>query len=224
MRNLPMFTVVTLFALGAAALGSSKSKISQLPDGTLSGNVYSNDALGLSYEFPSGWTATADPKRPVNLDSRKPDGLVNQCSKILLSLEAPRKTEGRFTSVATLFAIDPGCFPGTEFPHSMDKGKIQKVADKIIRSFSNTPYISPDGAYVVGYWSQGRVIIHLTGGVIVNAVEGPHPATKEPLHLNISFIFTESNGYWVAWAFAADDPSAEELKNAEVALKDALSR
>ena len=221
MRNLAILVTLTFLAFGTSGLGSPRPKTSQLPDGTLAGNIYSNDALGLSYEFPNGWTATADPKGPVTLDFRKPDGPVNQCSKVLLSLSAARQAEGKFNSVATLLAIDPGCFSGVEFPHSMDKGKIQKVADKIIRSFSNTPYISPDGAYVVGYWSQGRVIVHLTGGVVVNAVEGRHPATREPLHLNISFIFTESNGYWVAWAYLADDPSAEVLKNTTVKFKDA---
>jgi len=223
MRNLLIPVTLIFFALGATGLASSGSKVSQLPDGKLSDNIYSNDALGLRYEVPSGWTATADPKGPVSLDGKNPDSPMNRCSKILLSIYAPHQVEGKFNSMATLFAIDPGCFSGTEFPRSMDKGKIQKVADKIIRSFANTPYISPDGAYVMGYWSQGRVIVHLTGGVVVNAVEGRHPATKEPLHLNLSFVFTESKGYWVAWAYAVDDPSKEELKNAEVVFQDAPS-
>jgi hypothetical protein len=123
--------------------------------------------------------------------------------------------------MATLFAIDPSCFSGTEFPHAPDKGKIQKVADKIIKTFSHSPYISPYGAYVVGYLSQGRVVIQLTQEFVINAIEG-HPATtKEPLNVNTSIILEESRGYWVAWAYVADDPSTEELKkNAKIAFKD----
>jgi hypothetical protein len=224
MRNLLILVSLTFFALGAFGLGVPASKISQLPDGTLSGNVYSNDALGLSFEFPGEWKADPDPKKPAPLDDRKPDEIANQCSKVLLSLYAPRQVEGKFSSVATLFAIDPGCFSGTEFPRSLDKAKIQKLADKIIKTYSHSPFISPYGAFVVGYLSQGRVVIRLTQGFVINALYG-HPAPKkEPLNVNDSIILEESNGYWIAWAYLADDPSAEELKNVKFEFKDAPPR
>ena len=221
MRNLLIPVSLAFFSLGEAGLGSSTSTISQMPDGTLSGNFYSNQALGLSYEFPSGWTATPDPKGPVSLDGRKPNEPANRCSKILLSLQAPHHIEGRFTSIATLFAIDPTCFPGAEFPHSLEeRNKIRKMADKIIGPFSHTPYFSPYGVTISALNSQGRVLIQLTGGVIINAVEGRPAPAKEPLKVNTSFTFTESKGYWVVWAYLADDPSTEELKNSKVVFKD----
>jgi len=224
MRILLIPVTLTFFALGAVSLGAPTPKISQLPDGTLSSNIYSNDALGVSFEFPDGWTATLDPKHAVSLDYRKPEEPANQCSKILLSLEAPHQVEGRFYSVASLFAIDPGCFPGTEFPHSLDKAKIQKLADKIIKTYSHSPYISPYGAFVVGDMSQGRVFIRLTQGVIINALFGHPAARKEPLNVNNSIVVTESNSYWVAWAYLADDPSTEELKKAKLEFKDAIPK
>ena len=224
MRILLIPVTLTFFALGAVSLGAPTPKISQLPDGTLSSNIYSNDALGVSFEFPDGWTATLDPKHAVSLDYRKPEEPANQCSKILLSLEAPHQVEGRFYSVASLFAIDPGCFPGTEFPHSLDKAKIQKLADKIIKTYSHSPYISPYGAFVVGDMSQGRVFIRLTQGVIIIALFGHPAARKEPLNVNNSIVVTESNSYWVAWAYLADDPSTEELKNAKEEFKDATPK
>src|SRR5438309_107503 len=91
MRNLLIFVALFFSALRGIGLGGRGSKISELPDGTLSGKVYSNDALGMRYEIPSGWIATADPKGPVSLDSRKPDGPVNQCSKVVLALHAPER-------------------------------------------------------------------------------------------------------------------------------------
>lgn len=221
MRNLLLPATLTFFALGAVSLGAPASKISQLPDGALSGNIYLNDALGLSFNFPGGWTATPDPKGPVNLDYRKPDEPANQCSKILLSLQASRQIEGRFNSTATLFVIDPGCFSSTEFPHSLDKAKIQKLADKIIKTYSHSPYISPYGAFVVGDLSQGHVVIELTQRFVINALVGHPAAKKEPLNVNMSIVLEESNGNWVAWAYVADDPSAEELKKAKLEFKDA---
>jgi hypothetical protein len=220
MRN-PVLLVALIFsALGTISLGSSESKISQLPDGSLSGKIYTNDALGLRYEVPSGWVAAADPKGPVNLDYRRPDGPANQCSKVLLSLHAPQQSEGRFNSTATILTIDPSCFWGARFPKSLeDKNKILKFADKIIKAFSNTPYISRNGADVDAVREAGRLIIQLTGGDVINAVEGRDQATKEPLHVNTLFCLTESNGYWVAWTFFGDDSSKEELKNANVQFK-----
>jgi hypothetical protein len=224
MRNLRLPVILAFFMLGVVSLGAPTSKISQLPDGTLSGNIYLNDTLGLSFEFPSGWTATLDPKKAQSLDYRKPDEQANVCSKVLLSLEAPHPVEGRFNSIATLFAIDPGCFSGTEFPRTLDKAKIVKLTDKIIKTYSHSPYISPYGAYYEGYESQGHVFIRLTHGVIINALVGHPAAKKEPLNVNDSITLTESNGYWVAWAYLADDPSAEELKNVKESFKDTSLR
>ena len=51
LRNL-LFLVLISSALGAIGLGAHRSKISQLPDGILSGNTYSNNALGLRYDVP----------------------------------------------------------------------------------------------------------------------------------------------------------------------------
>jgi hypothetical protein len=222
MRNLLIPVTLAFFALGTVSLGSPRSKISQVPDGTLSGNIYSNDALGLSYEIPSGWSATADPKGPVNLDSRKPDGKANQCSKVLLEFNVLPQSKGRFTSTAILLAIDPGCFSGTEFPHSwLEKEKIEKVTDKIIKAYENTPYFSPYGVKIIADRSRkDHLIIRLTGALIINAVEG-HPApSKEPLKVNTSFSFTESNNYWVALAYLADDPLTEKLEKTKVVFKD----
>src|SRR5579864_595446 len=219
MRNLLIHMALVFFAFGAIGLASPASKVSQLPDGTLSGKTYSNDALGLKAEIPDGWIATAAPKGPVNLDYRKPNEPANQCSKVLLSLSPAQQAEGRFNSMVTIFAIDPHCFSGAKFPQSMDKQKIVKFADKIVKSFSHTPFISYKGADIDAFRQSGLLIIHLSGDEIINAVEGRDPAVQEPLHVNISFSLAETNGYWVAWAVLADDPSKEELKKWNVQFK-----
>jgi hypothetical protein len=221
MRNLLIFVALFFSALRGIGLGGRGSKISELPDGTLSGKVYSNDALGMRYEIPSGWIATADPKGPVSLDSRKPDGPVNQCSKVVLALHAPERGDRRFNSTATVLAIDPGCFPGAKFPRSLkDKAKILMFAHKIVNAFSNTPYISRDGADVDAMPLGGRLAIVLTGNDVINKVDGHDEATKEQLHVNTSFNLTEANGYWVAWTARADDASREEMKNSNISFKE----
>lgn len=175
----------------------------------------------MRYEVPDGWIATADPKGPVSLDSRKPDGPVNQCSKVLLALHAPQQGEGRFNSMATVFAIDPNCFPGAKFPRSQkDKSKILKFGQKIVNAFSNTPFISRKGANVDASRLGARLIIVLTEDDVINAVEGGDEVTKEQLHVNTLFALTEANGYWVAWTARADDASREELKTTNISFKE----
>jgi hypothetical protein len=220
MRSPVVLVVLIVSAPAVVGLGSSGSRISHLPDGRLSGHIYTNDALGLRYEVPSGWVATADPKGPVSLDYRRPDGPANQCSKVLLSLHAPQQSEGRFNATVSLFVIDPSCFSGAKFPRSLeDKDKILKFSDKIVKAFSNTPYISRNGVDIAAVHEAGRLIISLTGDDVFNAVESRDHATKEPLHVHTLFRLTESNGYWVAWTALADDSSREELKNSNVQFK-----
>lgn len=223
MRSISIAVMLAICVTGASAQKPSRSLISQLPNGTLSGNTYTNDAVALTYEFPAGWTATPDLKDPAKIDFRHREGIANQCSKVLVSLAAPGKAEGRFNSIAMLLAIDPACFSGTTFPRSLEeKDKIRKVVNKIVKPFSDTPFISPYDNMVHPFGSQGRVIIELTGALIINAYEGQPAAKKEPLRVHTSFTFTESTGYWVAWAFLADDSSTEELKNVKVVFKNPL--
>jgi hypothetical protein len=210
LRNLVFFALI-FPALGATGFGSPGSKISQLPDGIMSGRVYSNNALELRYEIPNGWIATADPNGPVTLDNRGSDGPVNQCSKVLLSLHAPEQAKGQFNSTVTLLAIDPGCFPGAKFPKSLkDKKKIREFAHQIVNAFSHTSYISRNGADFDADIQAGRLAIWLTGDELINALDGQ--ATKEPLHVNRLLGLVESNGYWVAWATLVDDSTKAELQ------------
>jgi hypothetical protein len=225
MRHLLLVAFFFVSALGSVGQKSHNSKTSELSAGTLSGNIYANDTLGLSYEFPSDWTAAAaDLKNPALVDSQKPNGLANQCSKVLLEISAPAKAEGRFTSFATLFAIDPRCLSAPPFPPStLEKDQLNRVVDKIIKYFGHTLYFSPYGVKILALGPPGHVQILFTGGLIINAIEG-HPApAKEPLTVNTSFSLVESNGYWLAWAYVADDPSTEELQKNKISFPGAPS-
>jgi hypothetical protein len=212
LRNL----LILLFsALGIIALASPKSRLSQLPDGLLSDNIYSNSALGLRYGVPPGWVAVADPKYPVKIDERDPDGPENQCSKVLLSLRAPEQdpeqNKAHFNSTITVLAIDPRCFPGAKFPKSVkDREKVREFARKIVNSFSHTAFISRDGADIDADRKGVRLFIWLTGADFINAPDGQ--AMKGPLRVNKFLGLVEANGYWVAWADLADDATKAELQ------------
>jgi hypothetical protein len=220
MRSLLMAAFFVACALGSAGQKSHKSKTSDLPAGTLSGNTYVNGALGLSYDFPADWIASADPTEPVRLDSQKPDGLANQCSKVLLELSPSSKVEGRFAPFAVLFAIDPNCLSAPPFPQSSSDGdRLNKVVDKIVKYFGHTSYFSPYGVKAIAVGSPGHMQVTLSGGLTINAIEGHRMPTKEPLKVNTSFCVAESNGYWVGLAYVADDASAEELRKNKISFQ-----
>jgi hypothetical protein len=154
--------------------------------------------------------------RAVKIDDQHPDAPVNQCTKVLLLMQAPEKEKGQFNSTITLFAIDPGCFPGMKFPKSLkDRQKIQEFARKIVNFFAHTPYISSTGADIDAGDLAGRLGIWLTGSDVINAPNGQTidgQTTKEPVRVNKFLALVESNGYWFAWANVADDATKAELQ------------
>ena len=215
MRNVLMALLASLVSLGTAVQQPSKLQLSQIPNGTISGNSYVNDALGLSYRIPDGWKGDPDPKG-IPLDWRGPDKPANKCSKILLWLAPVSKVEGRFSPLATVFAADPACLGVAGFPQTLEHVKeINKVAKKIGDTFNYTPFMSPHGNTIHSFSSEGRVIIQAEGGMVINANEDRTKA-KEPLEVETSFRFTETGGLLIVWAYLADKPAAEFLKPLQV--------
>jgi hypothetical protein len=223
MRSGILVAALALVAVAAAAKTKPSAKIAALPQGRLTGQVYINDALGISYEYPSDWDADTDPKQTINLDPDHPDGSTVQCSRVLLSLEAPSQRKGKFSGMAALIAIDARCMTIVPFPQSvLDKQNINDVIDVIIKHFKSSPFLSPH-VKIVTTESQGRVIIEFNGGMIVNAIGSqpgqPAPA-KVPLEVHTSFFVFESRGFWIVRAYVADDSSEQELKQSKLAIAD----
>jgi hypothetical protein len=224
MCNFAIGVLFSLFVLEAVGQQSTKIQLLQIPNGMLSGNTYTNDALGLSYQVPDGWKGDPDPKdEPI--DWRGPHKVANRCSRVLLWATPVSKIEGRFNPTATVFVTDPACLGIAAFPESVEQvEEINKVAKKMGDSFNYTPFMSPYGNAVHQFSSHGRVVIQVTGGLVINAVERGHGKTKEPLEVKTSFTFTEANGYLVVWAYVANESSAEPLKNMQVTFKRASAR
>jgi len=231
MRNV---LVTALLALSTLGLFAQKSKIPELPSGTLSGNVYTNDAVGLTVEFPREWHVVTGQQWHVatySLDGAHLDpihhdyqGLADQCSKVLLLLNAPGVAKEQFASFAALLAIDPACFSSEAFPQSTDQEeRILKLVEKVGLAFVDTPFIPPTQVRVQASTAQGRVVItttDMTPVAIMNDENGRPSTTEPPLECHTLFAFTESKGYWVAWAYLADKASAEQLKKVRAVFKD----
>lgn len=217
-----LFLLLAVIAFTMSAQVTPKSQLSQIPDGRLSEGMYTNESVGVSYEVPIGWKATADPKTPTSLDWRGPDKTANRCSKILLSLQPASKQEGRYSATAVLFVIDPDCVGLGSFPKTTDELKtITDIATKIGKNYNYTAFMSPFGNQVERFKNQDRVIIRTFGQMTVNRnlmIDGHPPKKKEPLDVSVSISFTEARGCWVAWAYNADQQSEQVLKNVKVKL------
>jgi hypothetical protein len=92
------------------------------------------------------------------------------------------------------------------------------------QAFQKLAVFSPYGVKILEYELEGRVVILLTGRVTINAVEGHPPAAKVPLDVNNSFSIAKSNGFWIVWAYIADDPSADELQKSKPHFAGQLSQ
>jgi hypothetical protein len=224
MRMGILVTALAFISVVAVAKTKPSERIAALPQGKLAGHVYFNEALGLTYEYPSDWDANTDPKETIDLDPDHPDGVAVQCSRVLLTLEAPKIAEGRFTGAAELMVIDPGCFTNVRFPLSLfpEQG-VNDVVDVLVKHFKHSPFFSPYGVKGSAHISEGHVVMELHGGMTINAIETikgqPSPA-KEPLDVHTSFFVVQSHGFWIARGYVADDASEQELKLEKLSVAD----
>jgi hypothetical protein len=222
MRKLLSLAALSLLVPGLAGQGSTA--ISELPEGTVSQNAYANEALGITWQFPGGWTASTDPSETEVLDPEHPKGRARQCSRVLVWLRAPQISADRFSSMAALIAIDPTCLSHAEFPKRLPDARhdVDAVVDAIIKNFKRSPFFSPYGVKIVAFPSPDseRVTIDFTGGMTINAISGNPAPKKEPLEVTTSFSVTERRSYWMAIACVADASSNDELKKAKPAFVD----
>jgi hypothetical protein len=205
MTKLPIL-VLLFCALSSVAVGLSKPRFSEIPDGWLSNTLYTNDALGIRYRTPEGWAADTDGQVPSGLDYHPPKEPTRQCVKVLVSYSRVNTTHPTYKSIGSLFAIDPGCFPDTKFAKVVDAGELRAVAGKMIHAFSKSPYIGPDGADVGGSQEENLVVLSLTGEDTVRLYD------ESTIHENLLFALTEFSGYWIGWGAKADDARTAELK------------
>jgi hypothetical protein len=205
----------------------SSSRIGQLSAGVVSGNTYKNDALGFTYEFPSGWVVNDKAIQDKTIEAghqyawgdspsaAREHAAFQQCARVLLmATKYPEgtKTEG-YNPLVVVIAVDAACSPGAHFPSSVDDhDAVKEAAQQLVHAFIGTPFVSKGKNSVTALVIQGHVTLEVSGSLHVNS-----PASNPPLDIYTSMDVTELNGFWVGWAFASGSQSGlQEMKNTNI--------
>ncbi|MGA3131421.1 MAG: hypothetical protein ABSD59_11515 [Terracidiphilus sp.] len=216
MRFSPIAAVIFLASASAFAQLPNPSALAQLPGGTLADNIYSNDALGVTFHVPTGWTANLDNGNSFFFGN-DPNALANRCTRVLMRYQAPRKVKGWFIAWGVLVAIDPVCLGAGPFPVSADisySAQVNDFAEKIYRFYHPAPFFPPGGVDVSANVPQGRqgpLTVTLMGKGVRDIDESDPTTKRTPVPISTRFSITPTPKFWVAWAQMADDRSNAEL-------------
>jgi hypothetical protein len=210
------------------------NRMGRLHDGSVSGNIYTNDDLKLRYEFPHNWVlmSKAHGKRNLNekpdlfwgnspriQSEREADG---PCTKRLLFVRrfVDNPASGQFNPMLLLIAADPRCISMSAFPNSIDdRDKVQQIALDSIAYFK-TPELTPAAPARFRALNMGsQLMIDVSQSFRLTP-----PAQNAPTNILFSALIMKSADYWVLWIFAAADKSdMEELRNTRIFFDDSPS-
>jgi hypothetical protein len=216
MRFAAIAAVIFLASASAFAQSPTPGALAQLPGGTLADNIYSNDALGVTFHIPPSWTANLDNSDSFSFGN-DPKGPAGRCTRILLRYQAPHKVKGWFTAWGILIAIDPACLGAGPFPVSADvaySAQVNDFAEKIYRFYHPSPFFPPGGVDVSANVPQGRqgpLTVTLMGKGVQDIDESDPSTKRTPVPISTRFSITPTPKFWVAWAQLADDRSNAEL-------------
>ncbi len=205
----------------------SGGHIAKLHDGIVWSNTYTNDALGFTYEFPTGWIVADEATRIKVVESghqaaygddpssAQEHAFIQKCARYpLMVIRYPEgtKREGVNPLIA-LMLIDPACFPADfRFPSSLDnRERIAELSKAILSLLANAPFFG-NGKNSVSAASDGdRVWIDLSSTANVEI-----PGTA-PIAVFTVMAITEVRDYWVAWMFMAGSQNElDQLKRTPI--------
>lgn len=196
--------------------------------GNISGNVYHNTQIGMTYEFPAGWSVQPQGgvQESVEHYREKVSGepsmgpreraVVKACRRVLLS--AWRTKPGSDGDVpydefgeVTLSAMPLSCFPNIQFP---DDASDSSAVRRFIVGLSLTEPLQRDMSDARSYEAGGTPFV-LTRGTIAYKVEGDALSRR----ISVATAFTQHNGYLLTWLFAAPhDSELRDLLSAKVSF------
>lgn len=226
-----MLVVLACLSLVAAGWAQSPQPADKdlvhVSPGHVSGNVYSNDDLGFSYEFPAGWQVSDQATQQKTIDAGHqavhgddPDAAreheaAMKCMRILLWANSPAqpKPQDALTPATIVFAFAPSCFPGVKFPTSSnDQAGIKNAVEFLRGAFNDSPLISEGEQKVSAVTMQNHLFLDVS---VSTEVEGSDP--KTPTRIYASLLLTPVKEYWMVWMLTSNtDSGLGELKKLKV--------
>jgi hypothetical protein len=208
----------------------SPTHIAQLSPGIVSANTYTNETLGLSFQFPVGWIVANKATQDKVVDfghqfaygsdpaAAREHEVATECGRILLlTTQYPQgaRTDG-VNPLVGIMAFDSDCLPGKHLPSSInDQQALRPLGMQMSRALSGTPFIGKGQNTLRAFMLQNRMMIDLS-----NEFKADVPNTKQPPDVFTSVIFTEDGNYWIALLFMHGSQSGrDELrKNIRIAF------
>jgi hypothetical protein len=214
---------------GTSTALATATHIGQLKLGVVSGNTFTNDTLGFSFQFPAGWVL-ADKTTQENVvkaghqfawgndpAAAREHELLERCSRVLLwATKYPEGTKtDEINPLIAIVAFDSACFPGVDLPKSIeDTDGIRQVAIKISHSLSGSPFIGKGRNSFRSFTRQNHLFVDLSSAFKVEV-----PNRKQPFDVFTSDIFTQANGYWVIWMFMNGSQSGLDELRADIKIE-----
>ncbi len=204
----------------------STAPAEHMDPGTIDGNVYFNQEIGMRYEFPKGWSiqpqgaveaAVVRYREKVSgepvMGPRERD-VVKACQKYLFSAwktkpsadgEVPYDEFGE----VTLSAMPLACFPNIRFPD--DPHDVDGVR-RFLVGFSYSHPLQRDMNDARTFEASGKTFV-MTHGTIAYKEEGDALSRR----ISVAMVLAHHRGYLLVWLFAAPhDAELRELLNAKM--------
>ena len=194
--------------------------------GTVEGNVYRNAQIGMTYEFPKGWSVQPEGAVQESIQRYREKVLgepamgpreraaVKACRRVLLSVWRTKPgAEGDVPyddfGEVTLSAMPLSCFPNLKFPEDANDATAVR---RFVVGLALTEPLQRDMSDARSYEAGGQPFV-LTHGTIAYKVEGDELSRR----ISVATAFTQHHGYLLTWLIAAPhDSELRELLRAKV--------
>lgn len=189
--------------------------------GHVSGNTYSNDDLGFSYEFPAGWEVSDKATQQQTIEAghqaaygddpeaAREHETAMKCLRILLWAKKPgqAKSQEALNPATIVLAFAPSCFPGVKFPTSSnDREGIKNAVEFLRGAFNDSPLISEGEQKVSTVTMQNHLFLDVSVSTQV-----------ESTRVYASLLLTPVKDYWLVWMLKSNtDSDLRELKRLKV--------
>lgn len=237
-----LIVCLTVGALAQSGLAANQSvvtpSIGQLSPGVISGNLYTNDALGFRYQFPAGWIVDDEETQGrvteaghqfvwgANPSAAREHELSQQCERTLLSVtKYPEGTKAEETHpLIAVMAFDSSCFPMKHFPTLSDdpetiRGAIEQIVQTFAGPLEGGPVKFRGDTFGEAFGLEGHLVLQVS---VSFAVKPPSSTLRRTVYTSLEF--TEAKSYFVAWIFmSGSQAELRELKNTRISFNSSSS-